>query len=91
VFLYAVKCIKSNTFDSFNAFPHEVNAMRAIANSAVNPQSQLCVYPHDYELWHMADINTHTGEVTPNLKCVMSVFNLKEMRHNADKNQTFEG
>lgn len=79
--IVSIKDIKSNTFHDPQVFAHEVEAMRAVANSANNPQSTLNKYPHDFEVWLIAEFDTLTGETVPNLSLIQTVFNLKELNN----------
>lgn len=77
--LCSIKDVKSGNFNDPQAFRHKVEAMRAVANSATNPESSLFTYPHDFELWLVGQFNPLTGELIPAMELISTVLDLKEL------------
>lgn len=81
---YSIKDIKAGVFGEPQAFGHDVEAMRAIANAANNNKTSLYTYPADFELWQVSTFEEQTGVMEPSLKFIQSVINLKGMVQNEE-------
>lgn len=79
--IFAVRCIKSGTFGQvvFSA-PNEPTAVRSVAmGMARDPNNELNTFPGDYELWRLADYDSHTGEVIAVPRMVSPIAVIKDM------------
>ena len=58
--VYALKDLKLDQFTTPFFAPSEKHAVRILVNS-FGAESQLCLYPSDYELWQLASWDEVTG------------------------------
>ena len=64
--IYAIRDIK-NEFSTPFTTANDAMAKRMYLNEQRNKDSMLAQFPADFELWKLADIDTKSGQIYPNL------------------------
>lgn len=64
--IYAIRDIKNEFCTPFTT-NNDAMAKRMYQNEQRNKDSMLAQFPADFELWKLADIDTKTGQIFPNL------------------------
>lgn len=65
--IYAIRDIK-NEFCAPFATANDATAKRMFATEQRSKDSMLAQFPADFELWKLADMDTKTGQIFPNLE-----------------------
>lgn len=65
LFITAIKDSKVGTFGPPMTTRSLGEAEREFHGAANNDQSKICIYPKDYDLWHIASFDDATGKITP--------------------------
>lgn len=67
-----IVCIKDTKSGFINPTPviNEEVAIRQYKTILKDKNTEIAMFPEDYELWKVADFNTITGEITPELKFI---------------------
>jgi len=88
--LFAIYDSKAKAYMNIVQEEHHVNAIRQFDRVVNESNSQLALYPDDFELHELADFDKITGDITPSKKCHALARNVlrnsspKEM-HSEDK------
>lgn len=64
--IYAIRDIKNEFCTPFTT-NNDAMAKRMYQNEQRNKDSMLAQFPADFELWKLADIDTKTGQIFPDL------------------------
>lgn len=65
--IYAIRDIKNEFCTPFTT-TNDAMAKRMFVTEQKNKDSMLAQFPADFELWKLADMDTKTGQVFPNLE-----------------------
>ena len=64
--IYAIRDIKNEFCTPFTTV-NDAMAKRMYLNEQRNKDSMLAQFPADFELWKLADIDTKSGQINPNM------------------------
>lgn len=64
--IYAIRDIKNEFCTPFTTV-NDAMAKRMYLNEQRNKDSMLAQFPADFELWKLADIDTKSGQIYPNM------------------------
>jgi hypothetical protein len=65
--IYAIRDIKNEFCTPFTT-ANDATAKRMFVTEQKNKDSMLAQFPADFELWKLADMDTKTGQIFPNLE-----------------------
>lgn len=65
--IYAIRDIKNEFCTPFTT-ANDATAKRMFLTEQKNKDSMLAQFPADFELWKLADLDTKTGQIFPNLE-----------------------
>lgn len=65
--IYAIRDIKNEFCAPFTT-ANDATAKRMFVTEQKNKDSMLAQFPADFELWKLADMDTKTGQIFPNLE-----------------------
>ena len=65
--IYAIRDIKNEFCTPFTT-ANDATAKRMFVTEQKNKDSMLALFPADFELWKLADLDTKTGQIFPNLE-----------------------
>lgn len=62
--IFAVRDVKVSDYSNPLVYPNEVQAVRDFEQIANKPDSQIGMYPGDFELYQIAEMDSVTGKIT---------------------------
>ena len=65
--IYAIRDIKNEFCTPFTT-ANDATAKRMFVTEQKNKDSMLAQFPADFELWKLAEVDTKTGQIFPNLE-----------------------
>lgn len=77
--LYGIKDTMAGTFSVPFAAENNNVAKRAFAEEANNPNSRVCVFSKDMDLYSLGEWDTKTGEIKPEVEWLANANEFKEV------------
>lgn len=77
--LYAIKDTMAGVFMAPFAAENDNVAKRAFAEEANNPNSKVCVFAKDMDLYRIAEWDVHTGETEKDTEFLAGALQYKEV------------
>lgn len=65
--LYSFYDCKALSFSQPFCIINDYEAIRAFYSLCSDPESKMCVYPEDYQLFHLGTLDDTSGELTPSI------------------------
>ena len=75
IYLYSIKDVDTGRYAP-PYLAYDDGEAKQMVRDAIEPMSMLHMYPSHYHLYRVADMDTETGDVTPDKVCVCSVGDL---------------
>lgn len=85
--LFAVKDIKTNTFNRPFPEANRVNAIRGLSIVVNDKQTQIAHFPQDFELFEVGTFDDETGHINTKVEFVASAYSLQQLGKEIDKNE----